>query len=125
MSASPLIATPSPAFKVSPPNSTSPRVTWSSGLADDGRVLLQGRETWFYPGGAKQHEVDYNLGAKTGLETYWAPGGAKEWEWDHRPDGSGVWRTWWPDGSLRSESTWRDHHLVPGTDRLFKPGRQP
>jgi hypothetical protein len=100
----------------------SPRVTWSSGLADDGRMLLEGRETWFYPGGAKQREADYHLGVLTGLETYWSPAGAKESEWNHRPEGSSVWRTWWPDGSLRSESTWREHHLVPGTDRLFEPG---
>jgi formylglycine-generating enzyme required for sulfatase activity len=99
----------------------SPRVTWSSGLADDGRVLLHGQETWFYPDGAKQRSVDYQLGVKTGRETYWTPTGAKEWEWDHRADGTSVWRTWWSDGSLRSESTWKDHRLVPGTDRLFEP----
>ncbi len=100
----------------------SPRVTWSSGRADDGRVLLHGRESWFYPSGAKQREADYALGVKTGRETYWSPTGAKEWEWDHRADGTSVWRTWWPDGSLRSESTWKDHRLVPGTDRLFPAG---
>lgn len=100
----------------------SPRVTWSSGLADDGRVLLHGRETWFYPDGRKQREADYTLGVKVGRETYWSPAGTREWEWDHRPDGSSVWRTWWADGSLRSESTWRDFRLVPGSDRLFEPG---
>ncbi|MDI1251529.1 MAG: SUMF1/EgtB/PvdO family nonheme iron enzyme [Lacunisphaera sp.] len=100
----------------------SPRVTWSSGLADDGRILLEGRESWFYPNGAKQREADYHLGVKTGSETYWSPAGTKEWEWDHRSDGTSVWRTWWSDGSLRSESSWKDHHLVPGTDRLFPPG---
>ncbi len=100
----------------------SPRLTWSSGRADDGRVLLHGKETWFYPGGARQREADYRLGVKTGRETYWSPTGAKESEWDHRPDGTSVWRTWWSDGSLRSESTWQDHRLVEGTDRLFAPG---
>ncbi|HWA27367.1 MAG TPA: SUMF1/EgtB/PvdO family nonheme iron enzyme [Lacunisphaera sp.] len=100
----------------------SPRVTWSSGRADDGRILLHGRETWYYPDGAKQREASYQLGVKIGQETYWSPAGAREWEWDHRPHGSSVWRTWWSDGSLRSESTWREHRLVPGTDRLFEPG---
>ena len=102
----------------------SPRLTWSSGRADDGRVLLHGKETWFYPGGAKQREADYRLGVKTGRETYWSPTGAKESEWDHRPDGTSVWHTWWSDGSLRSESTWKDHRLVEGTDRLFEPGQR-
>jgi formylglycine-generating enzyme required for sulfatase activity len=102
----------------------SPRVTWSSGRADDGRVLLHGRETWYYAGGAKQREADYQLGVKTDRETYWSPTGAKEWEWDHRADGTSVWRTWWSDGSLRSESTWKDHRLVEGTDKLHEPGKQ-
>lgn len=102
----------------------TPRVTWSSGLADDGRVLLQGRETWFYPDGRKQREADYNLGVLTGRETCWSPTGAKESEWDHRADGTSVWRTWWSDGSLRSESTWKDHRLMPGTDRLSEPGAE-
>lgn len=100
----------------------SPRVVWSSGLADDGRVLLHGRETWYYPDGSRQREADYRLGVKVDRETFWSPGGAREWEWDHRPDGTSVWRTWWSDGSLRSESTWRDHRLVPGKDRLHAPG---
>jgi hypothetical protein len=102
----------------------SPRITWSSGKADDGRVLLHGRETWYYPGGTPQREANYQLGVKTGRETYWTPTGAKEWEWDHRPDGTSVWRTWWSDGSLRSESKWKDHRLVPGTDRLYDPGQK-
>ncbi|HEY0944042.1 MAG TPA: SUMF1/EgtB/PvdO family nonheme iron enzyme [Opitutaceae bacterium] len=100
----------------------SPRVVWSSGIADDGRVLLHGKESWYYPGGAKQREAGYQLGVKTGHETFWSPSGAKQWEWEHRADGTSVWRTWWSDGSLRSESTWKDHRLVPGTDRLFEPG---
>jgi formylglycine-generating enzyme required for sulfatase activity len=100
----------------------SPRVTWGSGAADDGRVLLHGRETWYYAGGAKEREADYELGVKTGLETFWSPTGRKEWEWDHQPNGTSVWRTWWPDGSLRSESTWKEHRLMPGTDRLYEPG---
>lgn len=99
----------------------SPRVTWSSGRGDDGRVLLHGKETWYYAGGAKQREAEYRLGVKTGRETFWAPNATKEWEWDHRADGTSVWRTWWSDGSPRSESTWKDHRLVPGTDRLFPP----
>lgn len=100
------------------------RVVWSSGRADDGRVLLHGAETWYYADGQKEREVTYQLGAKIGRETFWSPAGAKQWEWDHRPDGTSAWRTWWNDGSLRSESTWKDFRLVPGTDRLFDPGQQ-
>jgi formylglycine-generating enzyme required for sulfatase activity len=96
-----------------------PRLTWSTGLANDGRVLLEGTETWFYPTGEKQHVTTYRLGRKTGIETYWSPEGKKEWEWNHREDGTSEWTTWWPDGSKRSESHWKNHRLVEGTDKLF------
>ncbi len=101
-----------------------PRVIWSSGRADDGRVLLHGTERWFYVDGTKEREATYQLGAKVGRETLWSPAGAKQSEWDHRADGTSLWRTWWSDGSLRSESTWKDFRLVPGTDRLFEPGQR-
>lgn len=101
-----------------------PRILWSSGRANDGRILLHGTETWFYADGTKQREASYKLGVKAGRETYWSPTGAKESEWDHRADGTSVWRTWWSDGSLRSESTWKNHRLIDGTDRLFEPGKK-
>lgn len=97
----------------------SPRLTWSSGVADDGRVLLQGTETWYYPGGAKQHETSYVLGEKRGPETYWSPTGQKQWEWNHRNDGTSDWTTWWTDGTKRSESTWRNHELITGSDKFY------
>ena len=96
-----------------------PRITWSSGIGDDGRVLLHGRETWFYASGARQHETDYRLGAMIGAETYWSAAGVKQWEWNHHDDGSSSWITYWPDGSKRSESIWKSHELVPGTDKFF------
>ena len=97
----------------------TPHITWSSGLGDDGRVLLHGTETWFYPGGAKQREATYRLGVKTGAETYWSADGTKLWEWNHRDDGTSEWTTYWPDGTKRSESTWKNHELIPGTDQFF------
>ncbi len=101
-----------------------PRITWSTGRANDGRVLLHGPETWFYTDGSKQREVTYKLGVKTGRETHWSLTGTKESEWDHRDDGTSLWRTWHSDGSLRSESTWKNHRLIDGTDRLFEPGQK-
>ena len=99
--------------------SGKPRLVWSSGVADDGRVLLHGTETWFYPSGAKQHETEYRLGRKVGHETYWSANGTKQWEWSHRDDGTSEWRTYWTDGTKRSESIWKNHALLPGTDKLY------
>jgi len=97
-----------------------PRLLWSSGLADDGRVLLHGKETWFYASGMKQHEIEFKLGQKTGLETYWSEAGLKQWEWLHHDDGTSDWTTYWSEGSKRSESSWKNHELIPGTDKFYE-----
>ncbi|MGH7570626.1 MAG: SUMF1/EgtB/PvdO family nonheme iron enzyme [Gemmatimonadota bacterium] len=84
------------------------RATWSGGIADDGRWLLHGPETWFHPDGGKQWEVTWEMGRKMGRETFWRADGSVLWAWDHRADGSHVWTRYWPNGEKRSESTWRD-----------------
>lgn len=96
-----------------------PRIVWSTGLANNGRVLLQGRERWFYPNGARQREAEYRLGRKVGDEIYWAPDGTKEWEWVYHDDGTSEWTTYWSDGAKRSHSTWKNHELVPGSDTFY------
>jgi hypothetical protein len=85
-----------------------PRATWSGGVADDGRWLLHGPETWSYPAGGTQWEATYEMGRKVGKETFWREDGSILWTWDHRADGTGVWTRFWPNGRKRSESTWRD-----------------
>lgn len=80
---------------------------WYAGIADNGRYLLHGSQTWYYENGHKQWEVTYNLGHKVGLETHWAPDGTKKWQWHHRDDGASVWTQYWPNGKKKAESTWR------------------
>lgn len=84
------------------------RATWSGGVAEDGRWLLDGPETWSYQGGGTQWEATYEMGRKVGKETFWREDGSVLWTWDHRTDGTGVWTRFWPNGRKRSESTWRD-----------------
>ncbi len=86
----------------------------------DRRVLLQGKETWFYPDGTKQHETEYRLGTKVGLETQCSATGTKQRVWLHHDYSTSDWTTHWSDGSKRSESTWINHELVPGADKFFE-----
>ncbi|HVU36420.1 MAG TPA: SUMF1/EgtB/PvdO family nonheme iron enzyme [Opitutaceae bacterium] len=96
-----------------------PRAVWSSGVADDGEVLLEGKETWYYPTGAIERTAEYHLGRLTGHEVYWSPNGVKQWEWNHHADGTSDWTTYWSDGTKRSESIWKNHELVPGSDKFY------
>jgi len=87
-----------------------PKIIFSAGTGDDGRYLLHGTETWYYPGGQKQYEATYKLGRKVGTETLWTPGGKIVRQWKHRPGGTSVRTQYGPDGRKKSESAWRDHH---------------
>ncbi len=90
----------------------TPKLTWSAGRGDDGRYLLHGTETWYYPGGKKHYEARYALGQKTGLETFWRSDGSKKWEWVHDPNGESRWSQWWENGTRKAESTWKDFHAI-------------
>ncbi len=88
------------------------RIVWQAGTADDGRYLLHGTETWYFPEHTKQYEVHYELGRKTGIETLWRAVGSKKWEWNHTPDGVSQWTQWWDNGVKKAESTWKDFRAV-------------
>ncbi|MHC4664971.1 MAG: toxin-antitoxin system YwqK family antitoxin, partial [Planctomycetota bacterium] len=81
---------------------------FSGGIGDDGRFLLHGPETWYYPEGTTQHQADYDKGRKVGTETYWSRDGRKIWTWEHNQDGSSMWTQYWPKGRKKAESTWKD-----------------
>lgn len=111
-----------------------PRVAWSAGVGDDGRALLDGVETWFYPDGRKQHEATWALGRKVGAESTWSAAGAKTEEWQHHPDGTSEWTQYWPNGKKKAHSTWRnfmcdgkaeqwDENGKPAGEHSFKMGK--
>ncbi len=84
-----------------------PRITWQGGCADDGRFLMHGTETRYFPDGRKQYEATYRLGRKTGAETLWREDGTAHEQGQHREDGVSVWTQFWPSGKKRAESSWR------------------
>lgn len=85
-----------------------PRMEWSGGVADDGRYLKHGTETWFHPDGSIHYQTDHHLGRKTGAEIMRRADGGVEWRRDHRGDGTSVWTQYRPDGTKRAQSSWRD-----------------
>jgi antitoxin component YwqK of YwqJK toxin-antitoxin module len=83
------------------------RSQWSARICPGGRYLLEGKETDFYDSGAKQHEVDYASGRKTGAEMFWSPDGKKLWSWSHDLKSQHSVRTqFWPNGKKKVESNW-------------------
>lgn len=104
-SAATLVAAPQEHRESNPDG--NPLAVWSVGVANDGRLLLHGTETRFFPDGGKQYEAAYRLGRKTGSETRWRADGSVQEQWQHREDGVSVWTHYWPGGAKKAESHWR------------------
>jgi hypothetical protein len=109
------------------------RLIYHTGRGDDDRILLHGKETWYYPDGKKQYEVTYHLGRKVGLESYWNLKEVKIWEWEHQKNGRSQWTQWWANGTKKAESNWIgkvcngpaktwDYQGNLNTDVVFKNG---
>jgi hypothetical protein len=83
------------------------RSQWSARICPNGRYLLDGKETDFYENGAKEHEVTYKNGRKTGKEIFWSADGKVVWSWKHElKNHRATWTQFWPDGKMKSESNW-------------------
>jgi hypothetical protein len=96
------------------------RSEWSARTCPNGRYLLDGKETDFYPGGVKQYEVTWADGRKTGDETFWSPSGQKLWTWSHDlKNNHSIWTQYWPNGHKRSESGWNTRPDARDLKRSF------
>jgi hypothetical protein len=94
------------------------RAKWDMATADNGLVVLHGKESWYYENGGLQWESLYNMGRKIGRENYWSPEGVKLWSWEHRDDNTDAWIQWWHNGQKKSESLWHNG-MCQGTATLW------
>ena len=96
------------------------RSQWSARICPNGRYLLDGDETDFYENGAKQHEVVYENGRKTGAESFWSPDGEIIWRWQHDlKNNTATWTQYWPDGKKKLESSWNTKPTARDLNRSF------
>lgn len=96
------------------------RSEWSARICPGGRYLLNGKETDYYDTGAKQREVVYENGRKTGTETFWALDGKRLWTWSHDlKRNHGVWTQYWPNGKKKVESNWNTKPEARDLKRSF------
>lgn len=87
------------------------RVAWSSGRSDDGRILLDGPETFTYANGKPEWTMNFHLGQKIGDEIFYRADGSKEWDKSYSGD-SWVWRRFNSAGAVIAESKWKGKTLV-------------
>ena len=87
------------------------RAEWSTGLANDGTILLEGPQTFYFENGRKQWVSEYHLGRKVGTEVFYREDGSKKWEKTYASDGGWTWRNFDRTGGETSESQWKGKTL--------------
>lgn len=96
------------------------KATWSARICPNGRYLLHGELTDYYPNGSRQHQAVYENGRKTGRETYWSADGRIEWTWQRDlRTAHGVWTQFWPNGNKKTESVWNLKPKARDLEREF------
>ena len=99
------------------------KATWSAGHAADGRVLLDGPESFFYPNGKLMWSVRFHAGRKTGQERFLRVDGTPVWEKEYASDGTWTWKSFDRDGNVVATSNWRGKTLL-SSDAPDPPARK-
>ncbi|QHN03010.1 SUMF1/EgtB/PvdOfamily nonheme iron enzyme [Granulicella sp. WH15] len=91
---------------------TEGKTVWSAGVASDGRVLLDGPESFFYANGKPMWSVDFKAGRKVGEEKYLLPDGTPVWTKRYSDDGTWTWDNFDRTGKRVATSHWRGKTLL-------------
>jgi formylglycine-generating enzyme required for sulfatase activity len=90
----------------------TPKAIWSEGRANNGEVLLEGSEIFYYPNGRVQWSVNYRLGRKTGVERLLRENGTKKWEKSYGSNDAWTWTEFDETGRQTAQSQWKGKMLV-------------
>lgn len=83
------------------------KAEWTGGTTAEGRYLLDGKCTEYYPSGKKHHEAVYENGLKTGMETLWDEAGKPVWKWQRdRKTSTATWTKYHSNGKPAIVSSW-------------------
>ncbi len=91
------------------------KAEWSTARASDGRILLEGPQTFYFENGAKQWTSEFHLGRKTGDEVFYRADGSKEWQKTYGANDSWTWLLFDAAGMQTAESQWNGKTLVDAT----------
>lgn len=86
--------------------------TWSQGVANDGRTLLEGPQAFFYANGKALWTSTFHLGEPIGEEVFYRSDGSKEWQKTHEKNGDWTWQIFGPTGDQTAESHWHNKTLL-------------
>jgi hypothetical protein len=84
---------------------------WSV-TSNDGRVLLQDAERFFYPDGKLMYSANFYLGHKVRDERYLREDGTPIWEKHYAANGTWTWDNFDASGKQIAESHWLNKTLL-------------
>ncbi len=98
---------------------------WSTLKMPDGRTLLQGDETFFYPDGKVMWSMSFRAGRKVGSEKYLRENGTRIWSKVYSANGEWTWTNFDKAGKKAATSRWKGKTLressVPNIPAVAKP----
>ena len=83
-----------------------------SPVASDGRILLEGPQTFYFEDGAPQWTLQFHLGRKIGDEIFYRADGSKAWQKTYSTDDAWTWQLFDAAGKQTAESHWHGKTLV-------------
>ncbi|MDE3105462.1 MAG: SUMF1/EgtB/PvdO family nonheme iron enzyme [Acidobacteriota bacterium] len=86
--------------------------TSTTGIADDGRVLLEGAQIFYFADGTPQWTMRFHLGKKIGDEVLYRSKHSRAWTKHYEPDGTWTWTCYDRAGAVTATSHWRDKTLL-------------
>ncbi|MGB6744522.1 MAG: SUMF1/EgtB/PvdO family nonheme iron enzyme [Terracidiphilus sp.] len=88
------------------------KAEWSTGRANDGEILLEGTQTFYFEDGRKQWTAQFHLGKKVGDEVFYRADGTREWVKSYGAKDEWTWRNFDAAGKQISESHWSGKTLL-------------
>jgi len=88
------------------------KAEWDTARANDGEILLEGPQTFYFENGDPQWTASFHLGKNTGDETLYRLNGTKEWTKSYGAGDAWTWRTFDESGKPTAESHWRNKTLL-------------
>ncbi|MGB7267134.1 MAG: sialidase family protein, partial [Terracidiphilus sp.] len=91
------------------------KAEWGTARANDGEIVLEGPQSFYFENGGKQWTATFHLGKTVGEEALYRADGSKQWIKTHASDGAWTWQRFDDAGKQIAESHWHNKTLLDAT----------
>ncbi len=91
------------------------KAEWGTARANDGEIVLEGPQTFYFENGGKQRTANFHFGRKIGEEALYRADGSKQWTKSFNADSTWTWRQFDDSSNQIAESHWHIKTLLDAT----------